>query len=274
MKRAGVLAKSFCLAALVGLFTGCANQVAPEPTDDPAGVLGALASAVETRDVRFAAAVLDPGYVAVAQRGGSDGVTDTWSKAEDVEGLRRLLTSIPPGEEIGGIDGPFQLTWQGDFAYMWNYGAPPRLAAFSGIVSVALGAHSANAVLLQLPVYLQFARNSRGSWLLTRWEGVPLGTLPPPPGVFVPRDEEPLLVHSVPVVYPPEAKAQGIEGRVVLNICVAVDGTVISTRVVQGVPLLNDAAIQAARQYLFKPAMSNGKPVGTWVQVPFSFSLT
>jgi protein TonB len=39
------------------------------------------------------------------------------------------------------------------------------------------------------------------------------------------------------------------------------------------VPVLDDAAIKAVRQWVFKPALSNNKPVAVWVAVPVKFAL-
>jgi TonB family protein len=37
--------------------------------------------------------------------------------------------------------------------------------------------------------------------------------------------------------------------------------------------MLNDAAVNAVKQWVFKPALSNNKPVAVWVAVPVRFSL-
>jgi len=39
------------------------------------------------------------------------------------------------------------------------------------------------------------------------------------------------------------------------------------------ITMLDPAALEAARQWVFKPALANGKPVAVWVAVPFSFRL-
>ena len=95
----------------------------------------------------------------------------------------------------------------------------------------------------------------------------------PAPGAYVYRDDEPVLVKPVAPKYPDLARASGIEGKVVLNVLVGVDGKVQNVVVQQGVPVLNEAAIEAVRQYLFKPALANNKPVAVWVAVPISFKL-
>jgi protein TonB len=42
-------------------------------------------------------------------------------------------------------------------------------------------------------------------------------------------------------------------------------------RVVRSIPALNGAALEAVRQWRFKPAATGGKPVAAWVSVPISF---
>ena len=51
------------------------------------------------------------------------------------------------------------------------------------------------------------------------------------------------------------------------------DGKVKDTQVVKSIPMLDDAAVKAVRQWVFKPALSNNKPVAVWVAVPVRFSL-
>ncbi len=96
----------------------------------------------------------------------------------------------------------------------------------------------------------------------------------PASGSYVYRDDEPVLVKAVAPKYPDLARSSGIEGKVVLNVLVGTNGKVEKVEVQQGVPVLNDAAIEAVKQYLFKPALANNKPVAVWVAVPISFKLS
>ena len=54
-------------------------------------------------------------------------------------------------------------------------------------------------------------------------------------------------------VYPPEAKAKGIEGSVYLDITVNTQGEVTEVKVVSGQELLAEAAVQAVRQWRYQP---------------------
>jgi protein TonB len=51
------------------------------------------------------------------------------------------------------------------------------------------------------------------------------------------------------------------------------DGHVMNAVVVKSVPVLDDAAVAAVKQWVFKPALSNNKPVAVWVAVPVRFHL-
>jgi protein TonB len=69
--------------------------------------------------------------------------------------------------------------------------------------------------------------------------------------------------RSTEIEYTQEARANGVEGRLVLKIVVAADGTVQSVEVVSSVdPALDAAAVAAVKTWVFKPAMRCGKPFG------------
>lgn len=76
--------------------------------------------------------------------------------------------------------------------------------------------------------------------------------------------------------YPELARRQGLEGTVVLLVRVLVDGRTGEVRVKRssGDSLLDEAAVSAARRWLFLPAMQGRRPVEAWVEVPVKFELT
>jgi protein TonB len=92
-------------------------------------------------------------------------------------------------------------------------------------------------------------------------------------GQYVYTDELPELITKVPVIYPDIAREAGVEGKVLVQALVGKDGRVKDTKVVSGAPMLKDAAESAVKQYVFKPALANNKPVACWVAIPISFSL-
>jgi len=101
--------------------------------------------------------------------------------------------------------------------------------------------------------------------------------MPPPP----PRRTEPLRVggviqpprklHEVAPLYPTIAQASGIEGVVILEAVIAEDGSVRDVRALRSIPLLDQAAIDAVRQWRFSPTLLNGEPVPIVMTVTVSF---
>jgi TonB family protein len=70
-----------------------------------------------------------------------------------------------------------------------------------------------------------------------------------------------LLIHRVEPDYPEAAKAQGISGMVVLQLQIDTEGHVAQTNIVSGDPLLTEAAVNAVKQWQYKPYLLNGEPV-------------
>lgn len=96
----------------------------------------------------------------------------------------------------------------------------------------------------------------------------------PGPDDSIRIDEWPALIHIDAPEYPPQAREQRIEGTVMIQVLVGVDGTVTDARVTTQVdPELDDAALAAVRNATFKPATRDGTPTPVWVQVPMRFAL-
>jgi len=92
-------------------------------------------------------------------------------------------------------------------------------------------------------------------------------------GEYVYVEELPEAITKVKPDYPDIAREAGVDGVVLVQALVGKDGKVKDVRVVKPIPMLNDAAIAAVKQWVFKPALSNNKPVAVWVAVPVRFSL-
>jgi len=73
--------------------------------------------------------------------------------------------------------------------------------------------------------------------------------------------------------YPPIAKAARAQGAVQVQVTISEDGHVIAADVVSGHPLLREAAVQAARQWVFKPTELSGVPVKVQGILTFNFTL-
>jgi len=82
------------------------------------------------------------------------------------------------------------------------------------------------------------------------------------------------LVSQVKPVYPPLAKQARIQGVVLLEAVISKDGAIDNLRVISGHPLLTQAAIDAVKQWRYKPTLLNGEPVEvvTTITVNFAFS--
>jgi TonB family protein len=81
------------------------------------------------------------------------------------------------------------------------------------------------------------------------------------------------LVHGVPPVYPQTARDNHITGVVVLHAVIAKDGSVVDLKVISGPPLLRQAAIDAVKQFKYKPTTLNGTPVQVLTQINLNFTL-
>ncbi len=80
------------------------------------------------------------------------------------------------------------------------------------------------------------------------------------------------LVHVAPI-YPPLAVAARLEGRVVLDCVIDEDGRVASVTVLRAQPLLEAAAVEAVRQWRYRPTLLNGVRVGVLLTVTVDFRL-
>jgi TonB family protein len=81
------------------------------------------------------------------------------------------------------------------------------------------------------------------------------------------------LLTKVNAVYPPDAKADGISGTVVLRAIIGADGIVQNLTVVAGPPVLASAALDAVRQWTYKPHLLNGNPTAVDTVITVNFSL-
>lgn len=83
------------------------------------------------------------------------------------------------------------------------------------------------------------------------------------------------VLRAPPPAYPADLAKQGITGRVMLIVAVAADGSVSAVKVDRsaGDERLDAAALEAAKQWKFKPLVKDGRPVPSQVRVPIDFEL-
>jgi TonB family protein len=84
----------------------------------------------------------------------------------------------------------------------------------------------------------------------------------------------PTKVWDVRPVYPPEAKAGGVQGVVVIDARIDVDGCVRNAEVVRSVPELDQATLDAVTQLEISPTVLNGKPIPVLLTITVRFALS
>jgi len=103
--------------------------------------------------------------------------------------------------------------------------------------------------------------------------------MPPPPKAAPARIrvggnvQAAALVRKVDPIYPPIAKTAHISGTVVLHAIIGKDGSVKDLEYVSGPPLLMKSALDAIKQWRYKPTMLNGEPVEVDTTISVVFSL-
>ena len=97
----------------------------------------------------------------------------------------------------------------------------------------------------------------------------------PPPAVVRPggKIQPPTKVHDAAPGYPAIAQAARVQGVVIIEATIGVDGEVVEARVLRSVPLLDEAALQAVRQWRYTPTRLNGAPVAVIMTVTVNFQL-
>jgi TonB family protein len=107
--------------------------------------------------------------------------------------------------------------------------------------------------------------------------GAPSSSIPAADGVSrinVSGDKQQMqLVQQVAPVYPPLAKQARIQGVVKLRVAISGEGKVQNLTVASGHPLLVQSALDAVKQWEYKPTLLNGKPVEVITDIDVNFTL-
>jgi len=82
-----------------------------------------------------------------------------------------------------------------------------------------------------------------------------------------------LLIHKVQPTYPPLARQARIQGTVVLQALIGKDGSIQNLHVVSGHPMLTGSALDAVKQWRYKPYYLNGEPVEVETTINVNFTL-
>ena len=107
--------------------------------------------------------------------------------------------------------------------------------------------------------FAEVRRRILESW----WGGVPVDA----------AEMQKHLEHAVSPVYPDVARKAGIEGDVVLRICVSGEGRVTDLKVLDGPPILARAAVEAVQQWQYHALKMNGRPAAVVTTMIVSFRL-
>src|SRR4030095_16429969 len=110
-----------------------------------------------------------------------------------------------------------------------------------------------------------------------------LGQPPPPPAAPIPsllplepeivseKELQSRAITRVKPVYPQNAKKMNATGTVEVEITVSEEGIVVEAKAISGHLALRSAAVEAARKWVFKPPMLNGKPIKVKSVLTFVF---
>ncbi len=82
----------------------------------------------------------------------------------------------------------------------------------------------------------------------------------------------PTRIQVVEPVYPQAARAAGVQGVVILELVIGTDGAVSNARVLRSIPPLDQAALDAVRQWRYEPTLLNGVPVPVIMTATVNFS--
>jgi protein TonB len=104
---------------------------------------------------------------------------------------------------------------------------------------------------------------------------------PPPPPKAAPvivvhvggKVEAPQKIHHVSPDYPAMARLSRVQGLVIIEATIGPDGRIQGAKVLRSVPLLDQAAVDAVRQWEFTPTRLNGVPVAVVMTVTVNFTL-
>ena len=82
----------------------------------------------------------------------------------------------------------------------------------------------------------------------------------------------PQVLKRVAPIYPAIAKERKISGTLMVEADVDKNGSVTNMQLLSGPPVFRDAAFEAIKQGLFKPAMLNGQPISQKTQIRLQFT--
>ena len=200
--------------------------------------------------------------------------------------IQKVIPDYPPAALTERISGPVLLAVEisplGDVEFIRLISGHPRLVP-AAIGAVKLWKYkpyllNGEPVRVGTIVSLSFGLADQNGLKGVVSEPPPSETMPPsttvPQRVRVSSGvQSQLLQTRVNPKYPPDAREQHIQGVVVLKVDIDKDGNVSNVELISGHPALAQAAIDAVRQWKYKPYLLNGTPVEVETQVQVNFTL-
>jgi protein TonB len=137
---------------------------------------------------------------------------------------------------------------------------------------VARGGDARLATPAERVVFDRYVRESQDSLrqLAQETRGVPPDGGPVRVGGGVPV---PVQLRKVNPVYPPIAQSARVQGVVILELTLDTQGFVTDARILRSIPLLDQAAIDAVRQWQYQPTLLDGVPVPIILTATVQFTL-
>ncbi len=88
-------------------------------------------------------------------------------------------------------------------------------------------------------------------------------------------DQPPRATFQAAMVFPPRARARGIQGYVVFSLLIGITGEIEEVRIIESFPAgtFDEAATQGINQWRFEPAVYQGQPVRSWARQRIRFDL-
>jgi TonB family protein len=105
------------------------------------------------------------------------------------------------------------------------------------------------------------------------------GTTAGAPGAMQPirvggQIKAPTQINKVQPIYPAEALAARVQGIVIMEAVIGTDGGVTDVKILKSVPMLDEAAVNAVKQWRYTPTILNGMPVPIIMTVTVTFNLS
>jgi TonB family protein len=157
-------------------------------------------------------------------------------------------------------------------AHKWIMLAAARVTGAEAEKSHAIARDNHAAELT--PAQVAQAQKRARDWMDAHPDRAPAPTPAPSQPVRVGGPvKQPTKLKNVAPVYPDIAKEARVQGVVIIDCTIGIDGRVVDAKILRSIPLLDQAALDAVRQWEFTPTILDGVPVPLIMTVTVNFSL-